>query len=74
MKAIIRAGCAVLACILPLIEMAAAQPANMGCSSDNSTTTTQTLRCEGGVIIVAEKGARYTLQGRNGSRRVDSAS
>jgi FecR protein len=73
MKAIIRAGCVVLACLLLPIKMAAAQPANLGCSPDNSTITVQTLRCQGGVIIVAENGARYTLQDRNGDGRVDSA-
>jgi len=53
--------------------MAAGQPANMGCSSENSTHATQTLRCEGGMTIVAEDGARYTLQDRDRNGRVDSA-
>jgi hypothetical protein len=74
MKAIIRAGCAVvLACALSPIQIAAAQPAYVGCSPENSTTTAQTLRCEGGVTIVAENGARYILQDRDGNGRVDSA-
>ena len=68
MKAIIRAGCAVvLACALSPIQIAAAQPAYVGCSPENSTTTAQTLRCEGGVTIVAENGARYILQDRDGN-------
>ena len=71
MKAIFRAGCVLLACALTLIEVAAAQPANMGCSSENSIIA-QTLHCLGGVTIVAENGARYTLQDRGGKGRVDA--
>jgi ferric-dicitrate binding protein FerR (iron transport regulator) len=71
MESFIRAGCVAFACVLFPIEIAAAQPANMACSSENSTNATQTLRCEGGVTIVAENGARYTLHDRDG--RVDSA-
>jgi hypothetical protein len=52
--------------------MAAAQPANMGCSAETSANGSQTQRCEGGVTIVAENGARYTLQDRDGNGRVDS--
>jgi ferric-dicitrate binding protein FerR (iron transport regulator) len=71
MKAIFRAGFVVLACALTSIEIAAAQPANMGCTSENSIRT-QTLHCEGGVTIVAENGARYTVQDRSGKGRVDT--
>jgi ferric-dicitrate binding protein FerR (iron transport regulator) len=72
MKAIFRAGFVVLACALTSIEIAAAQPANMGCTSENSIRLTQTLHCEGGVTIVAEIGARYTVQDRSGKGRVDT--
>ena len=34
---------------------------DMGCSSGNVTSTVRTLRCEDGVTIVAENGARFTL-------------
>jgi ferric-dicitrate binding protein FerR (iron transport regulator) len=71
MRAIVRAAC-VGACLLFPVEMAAAQPANMGCTPDNPAGAPQTLRCEGGVIIVAENGARFTLQDRDGNGRVDS--
>jgi len=53
--------------------MAAAQPANMGCATESPANAPQTLRCEGGVTIVAENGARFTLQDRDGNGRVDSA-
>jgi ferric-dicitrate binding protein FerR (iron transport regulator) len=72
MKAIFGAGCVVLACVFFPIEIVVAQPANMGCSSGNVTGTAQTLRCEGGVIIVAENGARFTLLDRDHNGRVDS--
>jgi ferric-dicitrate binding protein FerR (iron transport regulator) len=72
MIVVVRAAC-VLACLLFAVEMAAAQqPANMGCSSDSPATAPQILRCEGGVTIVAENGARFTLQDRDGDGRVDS--
>src|SRR5881275_1190366 len=73
MKAIVRAGWAMLACASTLIELAAAQPVNLGCSPANSTIAAQSFRCQGGVTIVAENGARYILQDRDGNGRVDSA-
>jgi len=60
------------ACLFLAIETAAAQPANMGCSPQISANGSQTLRCEGGVIIIAENGARFTLADRDGNGRVDS--
>jgi hypothetical protein len=62
-----------MACLILSIETGAAQPANMGCSSENAPSGSQALRCEGGVTIVAENGARFTLQDRDGNGRVDSA-
>jgi hypothetical protein len=73
MSVIIRAACVAVACWLFPIEMAAAQPANMGCATESPANGPQTLRCEGGVTIVAENGARFTLQDRDGNGRVDSA-
>ena len=73
MSVIVRAACVAVACWLFPVEMAAAQPANMGCATENSANAAQTLRCEGGVTIVAENGARFTLQDRDGNGRVDSA-
>jgi hypothetical protein len=72
MKVIVRAACVAFACLFIPVEMAAAQPANIGCSTENSANGSQTQRCEGGVTIVAENGARYTLQDRDGNGRVDS--
>jgi hypothetical protein len=72
MSTIVRAACVALACSLISIGIVEAQPANMGCSSETSANGSQTQRCEGGVTIVAENGARYTLQDRDGNGRVDS--
>jgi hypothetical protein len=62
MNGLFRAGVVLLACALASIDIAAAQPADPGCSSENLLGTTQTLRCENGIMIVAENGAHYTLQ------------
>jgi hypothetical protein len=40
-----------------------AQPA--GCSSEATANATQTLRCSGGLTIVAESGAQYTVLDRD---------
>jgi ferric-dicitrate binding protein FerR (iron transport regulator) len=72
MKAIAGTGLAMFVGLFLAVDAAVAQPANMGCSSDNPVNAPQTLRCEGGVTIVAENGARFTLQDRDGNGRVDS--
>ena len=72
MKAIAGAGLAIFASLFLATGVATAQPANMGCSPDNPANAVQTLRCEGGVTIVAENGARFTLLDRDGNGRVDS--
>ena len=73
MKAIAGAGLGIFASLFLVTGVATAQPAaNMGCSLENPTSTAQTLRCEGGVTIVAENGARFTLLDRDGNGRVDS--
>jgi hypothetical protein len=67
MKVLFRAGLVLLACAVGAMQGAVAQPASQECSSENSLGT-QTLRCGGGVTIVAENGARYTLQGSRKDR------
>ena len=69
MNRLFKAGFILLAYTLGSIEIAAAQSANPGCSSEMGAA--QTLHCGAGITIVAENGARYTLQGgRQG--RVDA--
>ena len=72
MKAIVGAGLAIFASVFLAVDVAVAQPANLGCSSGNSANATQTLRCKGGITIVTENGARFTLQDLDGNGRVDS--
>jgi hypothetical protein len=72
MRVIAGVGFATFASLFLAIGVATAQSVNMGCSPGNSANGPQTLRCEGGVTIVAENGARYTLLDRDGNGRVDS--
>jgi ferric-dicitrate binding protein FerR (iron transport regulator) len=44
----------------------------MGCTSDRLPNAAQTLHCRGGVTIVAENGATFTLQSRSRNGDVDS--
>ena len=72
MRRIATAAFVALASLFVSIETGAAQSTSMGCSSANSAGGSQILRCEDGVTIVAEDGARFTLQDRDGNGRVDS--
>ena len=54
------------------LDVASAQPASMGCASTQGANNTQTLRCRGDVIIVAEDGAKFTLQSHSKSGDVDA--
>ena len=72
MKALIRLACAMFASVL-WIEIAAAQTSGTGCSTVSQTSAAQTFHCEGGITIVAENGARYSLKDRNHDGRIDSA-
>ena len=62
MKALSRAGFVLLIYALSPIQGAAAQTASQDCSSENSLGNARTLHCGAGVTIVAEDGARYTVQ------------
>ncbi|WP_454631077.1 FecR domain-containing protein [Bradyrhizobium cenepequi] len=53
-------------CATLAVQPAAAQTAAAACSSEAGPRATQILRCRDGLIVVAEDGARYTLQGRDG--------
>lgn len=62
MKMIARLTCAAIACAFIGVTVAAAQPAPAGCSSDQPANAPQTLHCPGDLTIVAEGGAKFTLQ------------
>jgi hypothetical protein len=55
------------------IEIAAAQVNVGGCTPVTSTGPAQTLRCDGGITVVAENGASYTLNDTNRDGRIDQA-
>lgn len=62
MKILARLTCAAFACALIGATVAAAQPAPAGCSSNHPANAPQTLHCPGDLTIVAEDGAKFTLQ------------
>jgi ferric-dicitrate binding protein FerR (iron transport regulator) len=68
MKELFKAGFFWFACTLVSIQVVAAQPAIQGCSSENSVGNTQTLHCGAGITIIAEQGARFTVQGERKGR------
>jgi ferric-dicitrate binding protein FerR (iron transport regulator) len=73
MRTLARAGYVALAYFCLSVSIAAAQPANMGCTSAPSANASQTLRCDNGITIVAENGAKFELKDRNRDGHVDSA-
>ncbi|KQT03530.1 MULTISPECIES: FecR domain-containing protein [Bradyrhizobium] len=73
MKGIARAGLVALAGSFLLIGSATAQPAaNAGCTATLSLAGTQTWRCDNGITIVAENGARFELKDANRDGRIDA--
>jgi hypothetical protein len=58
--------CMVIICATAGVDAASAQQSTKGCSSEQSGAT-QTLRCRDGLIIVAEDGAKFTLQSKGGN-------
>jgi ferric-dicitrate binding protein FerR (iron transport regulator) len=69
---IIPSGPILLVGALLLSDSAIAQQGNAGCAPAGSTIVAQTLQCDGGVTIVAESGAQYTLRDSNRDGRVDT--
>ncbi|MEA6468655.1 FecR domain-containing protein, partial [Salmonella enterica subsp. enterica serovar Newport] len=73
MKRFARAGCWALASSFLLIGSAVAQPAaNAGCTASPSAAGTQIWRCDNGITIVAENGARFELKDANRDGHIDS--
>ena len=71
MRRVARAGLALVGTFL-LMGDAAAQPTNARCTSLPSAAGTQTWRCDGGITIVAENGARFELKDANRDGHIDS--
>jgi ferric-dicitrate binding protein FerR (iron transport regulator) len=73
MRVLARMTCVAVICGGLGVGAASAQPATMGCSSEQPANAAQTLHCRGGVTIVAENGAAFTLQSHSRNGDVDSA-
>jgi len=65
-------GCIALLGALLLSSPVTAQQTSVKCTPAGQTNVAQTLQCEGGVTIVAENGAQYTLGDANHDGRIDS--
>jgi ferric-dicitrate binding protein FerR (iron transport regulator) len=73
MRGIARAGFFALAGSFLLMGSATAQPAaNAGCTASPSAAGTKTWRCDNGITIVAESGARFELKDANRDGHIDS--
>lgn len=72
MRMLARLTCAAFACAFIGVTVAAAQPAPAGCSSNQPANAPQTLHCPGDLTIVAEDGAKFTLQSLDKNSSVDS--
>ncbi|MET4256888.1 ferric-dicitrate binding protein FerR (iron transport regulator) [Bradyrhizobium sp. S3.12.5] len=73
MRGISRGGLCALAWSFVLIGSAIAQQAaNAGCTATPSAAGTQTWRCNNGITIVAESGARFELNDANRDGHIDS--
>ncbi|WP_314963240.1 FecR domain-containing protein [Bradyrhizobium cosmicum] len=73
MRGFARAGFFALATSFLLIGSATAQPAaNAGCTASPSAAGTQIWRCDNGITIVAESGARFELKDANRDGHIDS--
>jgi FecR protein len=76
MTALARMTCTAIICatlgISVTADVASAQQSTMGCTSEQKPNSVQTLRCRGDLIIVAEDGAKFTLQSHDKSGDVDA--
>ncbi len=73
MRGFARAGSFALAGLVLLTGSAGAQPAaKAGCTASPTVAGTQTWRCDNGITIVAESGARFELKDANRDGHIDS--
>jgi hypothetical protein len=72
MNVFTQASIVTLAAVIACLGEALAQPANFGCTASPSPALTQTLTCNGGITIVVESGAQFTLLDRDRNGRVDA--
>ena len=62
MRAFARMACITMICAFTAVDASFAQQPAAGCASEQGPNATQIQRCRGGLVIVAEEGAKYTLQ------------
>src|SRR5262245_7722816 len=67
-----RAGFIALTSLFLACAQAVSQPAGPGCTSSPSPNATQTIRCDNGITIVAESGARFELKDNNRDGHIDT--
>lgn len=73
MRGLLRTGFFAAAWSFLLIGSATAQPAaHAGCTASASAGATQVWRCDNGITIVAENGARFELKDANRDGHIDS--
>ena len=70
MRTLALVTCAAILCLFAGLDAAPAQEATKGCSSEHLPNAAQILRC-GGATIVAEDGAKFSLQDRDKNGNVD---
>jgi hypothetical protein len=61
-----------VAAVLISISTAHAQSPPAGCTAEPAANGAQTLRCRGGVVIVAEAGAQFSTRDRDGNGVIDA--
>jgi len=66
MRGLASVTCLVIMLATAGVDVASAQQAPAGCSSQQKPNAAQTLRCRGGLTLVAEDGAKFTLQSQGG--------
>jgi hypothetical protein len=71
MRTLAPVTCAAILCLFAGLDAAPAQEVTKGCTSDHLPNAAQVLRC-GGATIVAEDGAKFTLQDRDKDGNVDA--
>jgi FecR protein len=72
MRPRVLATCVVMFCSFAAVDVAPAQDAKLGCSSESPSNATQVLRCRGAVTIIAEDGAKFTLHDRDKDGEADT--
>jgi ferric-dicitrate binding protein FerR (iron transport regulator) len=66
MRGLASVTCLVIMLATAGVDVALAQQAPAGCTSEQKPNAAQTLRCRGGLTVVAEDGAKFTLQSQGG--------